>query len=80
MRVIVGPNAECYNQPLKHDDVIVVPEFFCKEDDWDIYYKLIQEMRDINESSNNNNNNNNSKYSGCIHRSFKVLMPQTEIY
>ena len=23
-----------------------VPEFFCKENDWDIYYQLIKEMRD----------------------------------
>jgi hypothetical protein len=32
---------------LKHDDVIIVPEFFCKEDDWSLYYKLIDEMREI---------------------------------
>ena len=47
LRVIVGPNCEVYNKPLKHDDVIIVPEFFCKEDDWSLYYKLIEEMRDL---------------------------------
>jgi hypothetical protein len=25
--------------------VVMVPEFFCKEDDWSIYYQLIEEMR-----------------------------------
>lgn len=45
---------ECESDPkkkkigtLKHDDVVVVPEFFCKEDDWSIYYKLIEEMREL---------------------------------
>ena len=37
-------------EPLKHDDVIVVPEFFCKEDDLDIYYKLVEEMREAQAS------------------------------
>lgn len=45
MRVRVGPNRTHYNKELKHDDVIIVPEFFCEEDNWDIYYKLIEEMR-----------------------------------
>ena len=47
MRILVGPNKPRYERPLKHDDVIIVPEFFCKEDDWDLYYKLIEEMRGI---------------------------------
>jgi len=46
MRVRVGPNRAAYGKPLKHDDVIVVPEFFCDEDDWGIYYKLVEEMRE----------------------------------
>eukprot|EP00971_Amphidinium_carterae_P002202 43583-Amphidinium_carterae.1 len=29
----------------RHDDVVIVPEFFCSENDWDIYYRLIEEMR-----------------------------------
>jgi hypothetical protein len=49
MRVIVGPNAERYGKPLKHDDVVMVPDFFCKEDDWSLYYQLVEEMRAIQE-------------------------------
>lgn len=52
------PSSSRYAAPVKHDDVIIVPEFFCTEDDWDTYYTLIkvrfeskgvwwcQEMRD----------------------------------
>jgi len=47
MRIKFGPTRRTYNKPLKHDDVIVVPEFFCKEDDFSIYYKLIDEMRQL---------------------------------
>jgi len=47
MRIKFGPTMRMYNKPLKHDDVIVVPEFFCKEDDFSIYYKLINEMRQL---------------------------------
>lgn len=46
MRIIVGPNADVYGGVLKHDDVIIVPDFFCHKDDWTLYYKLIEEMRD----------------------------------
>ena len=54
MRVIIGPNRETFGGPgedgprarrIAHDDVVIVPEFFCKEDDWAIYYALIEEMR-----------------------------------
>jgi len=34
-------------QHLKHDDVLIVPNFFCEKDDWSIYYKLIEEMREL---------------------------------
>lgn len=47
MRIIVGPNRPNYGKSCKHDDVIIVPEFFSKEDDWSFYYKLIEEMREI---------------------------------
>jgi len=47
MRIIVGQNKPSYGKPTKHDDVIVVPEFFCKEEDWSMYYKLIEEIREI---------------------------------
>jgi hypothetical protein len=46
MRVIVGPNTETYGSLLKHDDVVIVPDFFCAKDDWSLYYKLIEEMRE----------------------------------
>jgi len=29
---------------LKHDDVVIVPELFGKEDDWSLYYKLVHEI------------------------------------
>jgi hypothetical protein len=45
MRIIIGNKGEKFEKSLKHDDVVVVPEFFCKEDDWSLYYKLIEEMR-----------------------------------
>ncbi|KAF0774260.1 hypothetical protein AaE_002039, partial [Aphanomyces astaci] len=47
MRVVVGPKKRVFDKVLKHDDVVVVPDFFCAEDDWSIYYKLIEEMRSI---------------------------------
>ena len=49
MRVIIGPQAERFGKSLKHDDVVVVPEFFCKENDWALYYQLVEEMRAIQE-------------------------------
>ena len=39
--------AKVFNKPLKHDDVVIVPEFFCAEEDWDMYYKLVEEMREL---------------------------------
>jgi len=47
MRIVVGPNRPVYGKQLKHDDVVVVPEFLCKEDDWELYYKLVEEMRAV---------------------------------
>lgn len=41
MRVLIGPNRATYGRPLKHDDVVMVPEFLCKEDDWSLYYQLV---------------------------------------
>lgn len=46
MRIIAVPPSRKYQCPVKHDDVIIVPELFCQEDNWDIYYQLIQEMRE----------------------------------
>ena len=42
----MGKKQEQYGKPLKHDDIVIVPDFFCDEDDWGLYYKLIEEMRD----------------------------------
>lgn len=36
----------CYGRPVKHDDVIIVPDFFNEKEGWDIYYQLIREMRE----------------------------------
>ena len=41
------PGSRRYAAPVKHDDVIVVPEFFCKEDDWNTYYTLIKDGKEV---------------------------------
>ena len=38
-------NVKKFNEPLKHDDIVIVPELFGPESNWDIYYKLVSEMR-----------------------------------
>eukprot|EP00927_Polykrikos_kofoidii_P084447 TRINITY_DN8899_c0_g1_i1.p1 TRINITY_DN8899_c0_g1~~TRINITY_DN8899_c0_g1_i1.p1 ORF type:complete len:693 (-),score=116.41 TRINITY_DN8899_c0_g1_i1:392-2470(-) len=45
LRIITAPPRQIYEMPVKHDDVIIVPEFFCAEDDWSTYYELLKEMR-----------------------------------
>ena len=45
VRVCSGSKPK-YDKPLKHDNIVIVPEFFCSEDDWSLYYKLIDEMRE----------------------------------
>ena len=47
MRICVGPNKPEMGKPIKNDDVIIVPEFFCTEEDWSLYHKLIEEMREV---------------------------------
>jgi len=49
MRIVVGSKTETFTKPLKHDDVVVVPEFFCEEGNWDLYYKLVEEIRESNQ-------------------------------
>ena len=44
-RVRVASASAGIQKKLKHDDVVVVPELYCGADDWDIYYKLVEEMR-----------------------------------
>ncbi|GMH99545.1 hypothetical protein TrVE_jg3898 [Triparma verrucosa] len=54
-RVVFGRNSvERYDRPIKHDDVIVVPEMFCGYDDWSIYYKLVEELADLQNSDTKN--------------------------
>jgi hypothetical protein len=63
MRIIVGNNGSVFNKlPLKHDDVVIVPNFFGEEDDWSLYYKLIQEMADAQEHSDKDTSNKNSDW------------------
>ena len=45
LRILIGPNRECYGRPLRNDDIVVVPNYFCEEDDWTLYYQLVKEMR-----------------------------------
>jgi len=45
MRIITVATSKRYPKPVRHDDVIVVPNFYCAEDDWSLYYELIKEMR-----------------------------------
>jgi hypothetical protein len=46
LRVLIGPNKPVFDRKLKHDDVVIVPNFFCEEDDLTMYYELIKEMRE----------------------------------
>ena len=62
MRVVVGPNRPEYNKKLKHDDVVIVPEFFCAEDDWSLYYKLVEEMRQVQSADNSNPDKKGSEW------------------
>ena len=50
MRVIVEKPTTVMKHQLKHDDVVIVPDFFCDADDWSIYYRLIEEMREIQDA------------------------------
>ena len=55
LRIHVGSNrSTVFNRPLKHDDVVIVPELFGAEDDESLYYKLVEEMRDINSKGDKN--------------------------
>ena len=46
----MGPRVRHYPKPCKHDDVIIVPGFGCEENDWSLYYKLVEEMRSLQDS------------------------------
>ena len=48
VRVLVGsPRSPKYNRVLKHDDVVIVPELFGEESDWSLYYKLVEEVTEL---------------------------------
>lgn len=48
MRVLVGPSCTTrYGKSLRHDDVVLVPEFFCKEDDVSLYCRFVAELREL---------------------------------
>jgi len=48
LRIWVGSNTDTtYTKPLKHDDVVIIPELFGPESNWDIYYKLVSELRTL---------------------------------
>jgi hypothetical protein len=48
LRIHVGSSSiKTFNRPLKHDDVVIVPELFGKENDWSLYYQLVEEMRKL---------------------------------
>ena len=53
LRVKVGsPLSKCYNRfPLRHDDVVIVPEMFGPEEDWKLYYQLVEEMTDLQQQN-----------------------------
>jgi hypothetical protein len=52
LRIHVGSNSLAhFNRPLKHDDVVIVPELFGSEDDWSFYYKLVDEMRELQQNN-----------------------------
>jgi len=55
LRIHIGSNKIAkYNKPLKHDDVVIVPELFGEEENWDMYYKLVHEMREFQNSNDDN--------------------------
>ncbi len=62
LRICMGSNSiEQYNKPLKHDDVVMVPELFGAEDNWDTYYKLVNEVRELQKKEKENANSGNNK-------------------
>ena len=52
VRVMVGnPSKPTLGKTLKHDDVVVVPELFGAEDDWSLYYQLVEELTELQANS-----------------------------
>lgn len=52
IRVQIGSSQQSvYNKPIKHDDVVIVPELFGSELDWTMYHTLVQEITALQENS-----------------------------
>lgn len=48
LRIQIGSNkSQVFQGPLKHDDVVIIPELFGPQDDWSMYYQLVKEMREV---------------------------------
>ena len=48
LRIKIGhKDWDTYNKTLKHDDVVIVPDLFGKEEDWDLYYRMVEEMNEL---------------------------------
>lgn len=46
MRLIVARPSMRYEKAISHDDVVIIPDFFCAGEDLDVYYQLLKEMRE----------------------------------
>eukprot|EP00971_Amphidinium_carterae_P284315 5644908-Amphidinium_carterae.1 len=52
-RVHMGGGAQTFShRSLSHDDVVVIPQFFCAEDDLSMYQTLLREMEDAQSQEN----------------------------
>eukprot|EP01065_Artemidia_motanka_P031576 TRINITY_DN379_c0_g1_i2.p2 TRINITY_DN379_c0_g1~~TRINITY_DN379_c0_g1_i2.p2 ORF type:complete len:518 (+),score=126.58 TRINITY_DN379_c0_g1_i2:68-1621(+) len=51
MRIRLGPQSRQYPRPLSHDDVVMAPDLFCEADDHTIYYKLVEEIRSLQDKN-----------------------------
>lgn len=63
LRIQIGsPEISAYTKTLKHDDVIIVPELFGKEENWNIYYKVVDEMRALQKEAASEKENKGSEW------------------
>jgi hypothetical protein len=48
IRVLVGnPSHSKFQETLTHDDVVIVPEMFGPQHDWTLYYRLVEELTQL---------------------------------
>jgi len=45
MRIKIGKLSDPICPQLTHDDVLIIPNFLADEEDWSLYYKLLEEMK-----------------------------------